>query len=91
MIKFDGFLIKLLYKVGFVPTHVCIILTSVFNLHSLLSFIYMVVAVHLGWKKVSVYWSVSLVKLLLVSKENLITTVASCLLGHHASLRHQMW
>ena len=47
----------------------------------------MVVAVHLGWKKVSVYWSMSLVNLLLVSKENLITTVSLSLLGCHISLR----
>ena len=65
--------------------YVCIILTLVFNLHSLLSFIYMVVAVHLGCKEVSVYWSMSQVNLLLVGKENLITTVALCLLGHHIS------
>ena len=75
---------------SFVPTYVCIIITSVFNLHSLLSFIYMVVAVHLGWKKVSVYWSMSLVKFFLGSKENLITIVALCSLGCYVSLRFQM-
>ena len=49
--------------------------------------IYMVIVVHLGWKKVSVYWSMSLVDSLLGGKENPIITVASCLLGCHVSQR----
>ena len=47
----------------------------------------MTIVVHLGWKKVSVYWSMSLVNFLLGGKKNHIPTVASCLLGHHVSLK----
>ena len=58
---------------------------SIYTLFYLL--IYMVIVVHLSWKKASVYWSMSLVNFLLGGKENLITTVTSCLLGHHIFLR----
>ena len=47
----------------------------------------MTIAVHLGWKKASVYWSMTLANFLLGGKENLITTVASCLLECYISFK----
>ena len=75
-----------------IPTYVCIILTSPFNCVFFYFLICMVITAHLSWKKVSVYWSMSLVNSLLGGKENLIITVALCLLGHHISQRlHMCW
>ena len=72
--------------------YVCIILTSPFNCVFFYFLIYMVIAVHLSWEKVSVYQSISLVDSLLGGKENSIINVALCLLGHHISQRlHTCW
>ena len=72
--------------------YVCIVLTSPFNCVFFYFIICMVITVHLSWEKVSVYWSMSLVDSLLGCKENLIITVALCLLWCCISQRlHICW